>query len=107
MTYTKNFYLLVVLLILLNGCGGGMEDFKKAVTGQKDMSTDEFLIKKKDPLILPPEFENLPTPRSEQSVEKTDSLKNILENQNNIEKNAKSISDLENQVLRELRRNQS
>ena len=29
---------------------------------QKKSSADEFLVKKKDPLILPPDYENLPTP---------------------------------------------
>ena len=106
MNYIKNFFSFITLLIVLNGCGGGMDDLRKAVTGQKDMSTDEFLIKKKDPLILPPEYENLPLPKSEQSAERTGSLKNILENQETIDKSAKSISDLENQVLKELRRNQ-
>jgi hypothetical protein len=32
------------------------------LTGAKSNSADEFLVKKKDPLILPPDFENLPTP---------------------------------------------
>ena len=96
---------ITLIFLFLTSCQS-LDSVKRGLTGEKQKSTDEFLIKKKDPLILPPEFENLPTPRSEQSVEKTDSLKNILENQKNIEKNAKSISDLENQVLRELRRNQ-
>ena len=32
------------------------------MTGGKANSADEFLVKKKDPLILPPDFENLPIP---------------------------------------------
>ena len=37
-------------------------DVKRGLTGEKIASTDEFLIKKKDPLIMPPDYENLPTP---------------------------------------------
>ena len=37
-------------------------DVKRGLTGEKMTSTDEFLIKKKDPLIMPPDYENLPTP---------------------------------------------
>ncbi|SVC02970.1 uncharacterized protein METZ01_LOCUS255824, partial [marine metagenome] len=39
-----------------------MDTAKKALTGEKRNTTDEFLVKKKDPLILPPDYENLPVP---------------------------------------------
>ena len=39
-----------------------MSEVKRGLTGEKRFSTDEFLIKKKDPLIMPPDYENLPTP---------------------------------------------
>ena len=39
-----------------------MESVKQGITGEKRLSTDEFLVEKKDPLILPPDYENLPTP---------------------------------------------
>ena len=39
-----------------------MNDVKRGLTGEKTLSTDEFLIKKKDPLIMPPDYKNLPTP---------------------------------------------
>jgi len=35
---------------------------KRGLTGEKKLSTDEFMIEKKDPLIMPPDYENLPTP---------------------------------------------
>ena len=39
-----------------------MDSIKRGLTGQKKASTDEFLVEKKDPLVLPPQFEQLPTP---------------------------------------------
>ena len=39
-----------------------MDTVKRGLTGEKAKSTDEFFIQKKDPLILPPNYENLPTP---------------------------------------------
>ena len=39
-----------------------MSSVKKGLTGEKRVSTDEFFIEKKDPLIMPPDYENLPTP---------------------------------------------
>jgi len=42
----------------LNSC----ESVKSALSGKKYESSDEFLIIKKNPLVLPPEFNKLPTP---------------------------------------------
>ena len=58
------FLIIINLFLLLQNCGGGWSDFKKTMSGQKVTSTDEFLIKKKDPLILPPEYEKLPLPKT-------------------------------------------
>ena len=43
---------------------------KRGLTGEKKVSTDEFMIKKKDPLIMPPDYENLPTPEERIAAEK-------------------------------------
>ena len=43
---------------------------KRGLTGEKKVSTDEFLIKKKDPLIMPPDYENLPTPEEKIAAKK-------------------------------------
>ena len=62
--------LVVVLLITFftTSCSGTFDSVKRGLTGAKSNSADEFLIKKKDPLILPPDFENLPTPDEKASV---------------------------------------
>ena len=52
----------IVLIFFVTSCGDTMGSVKRGLTGAKSDSTDEFLVKKKDPLILPPDFENLPTP---------------------------------------------
>jgi len=52
---------LLLLILLLESCGT-WDQVKKGLTGQKTSSTDEFLVEKKDPLIKPPNFEELPVP---------------------------------------------
>ena len=52
---------LLLLILLLESCGT-WDEVKKGLTGQKASSTDEFLVEKKDPLIKPPKFEELPVP---------------------------------------------
>ena len=37
---------------------------------EKITNTDEFLVKKRDPLVLPPEFETLPKPNSVKNSKK-------------------------------------
>ena len=52
----------ILLFIFLVSCANTFDSVKRGLTGAKKNSADEFLVKKKDPLILPPDFENLPVP---------------------------------------------
>ena len=59
-------YRKIILILFLSlftiSCSDTLGSVKRGITGAKGDSADEFLVKKKDPLILPPDFENLPTP---------------------------------------------
>ena len=60
----KTIKLLTILLsltIFLNSCGG-LREAGKVLRNDKTNSTDEFLIKKQNPLIQPPDFEIMPEP---------------------------------------------
>ena len=43
------------------------QDIKEGLTGQKSKNSDEFLVQKKNPLILPPKFRDLPIPKNKQT----------------------------------------
>ena len=58
------FYLISVTLIL-NNCGS----IQNAMDPQRKNNTDEFLVEKKSPLSMPPDFEKLPLPKNEMVVE--------------------------------------
>ena len=58
----KKTLLFILILFLLASCGNTLSSVKRGLTGEKENTTDEFLVQKKDPLILPPDFEQLPTP---------------------------------------------
>ena len=47
---------------MITACVDTWDSVKRGITGQKQSSTDEFLVEKKDPLVLPPDFEDLPMP---------------------------------------------
>ena len=56
----KNIFFILIILITLNAC----QSVKDGLTGKKKTNSDEFLVKKKNPLSLPPEFEKLPQPET-------------------------------------------
>ncbi len=58
----KKITYIILLFVFLNSCGDTFDSVKRGLTGAKKGSADEFLVKKKDPLILPPDYENLPNP---------------------------------------------
>ena len=78
-----NKFFLIVLLFALCSCQG----VKDALTGKKYESSDEFLVIKKNPLVLPPNFNDLPTPKD---VADTTQLENI---ESEIEDLLSSIKD--------------
>ena len=87
----KNLLCLFIALIALGAC----QNVKDGLTGKKKTNSDEFLVKKKNPLSLPPEFEKLPEPKtlveSNENNEDEIDLKKILTN-NTSTTNTKSIS---------------
>ena len=59
--YKKITYI-IILTFFVTSCGDTASSIKRGLTGAKKISSEEFLIKTKDPLILPPDYENLPDP---------------------------------------------
>ena len=106
MSIIKKNFIFIFIFIFLSNCQG-LGDLKKTMSGQKINTTDEFLIKKKDPLILPPQHDKLPLPKSSDFQEKKeDTVKSILKAGKNSEiKKSSSISSLEKKILEELRKN--
>ena len=74
----KKIYIIFIFYFLLANCGG-LDDAKKVLRNEKVKSTDEFLVKKKDPLVLPPDYKNIPKPGENTFTKKDDQkIKNIL-----------------------------
>ena len=61
------------------------------------------MVKKKDPLIKPPQFEELPIPNKQETKEENiDSVKSVFKSANESANKAKITSDLEKMILKEL-----
>ncbi len=69
MRFIYNIFLILVASSFLFSCGG-FKLKKKAESGE------EFLIEKKDPLVLPPDFSKLPKPNEQ--PEEVDEEVNII-----------------------------
>ncbi len=67
----KNNYpiFLLIFLFLVSAC----QDVKKGFSGKKIDQGEEFLVIKKNPLEVPPDFKKMPLPKKE--VDKTTSIK--------------------------------
>jgi len=76
----KKIVLSIIVLFFATSCGGTWDSVKRGLTGQKSNSTDEFLVEKKDPLVLPPNFEDLPEPsQALENEEETENFQKTLE----------------------------
>ena len=69
------------LLFFLSSCGSG------GLTGGKKDNTDEFLVQKKNPLVLPPDYNDLPLPKDyktkdvQSSTNIDDEIKKLMESE--------------------------
>ena len=92
---------IIAIFFLVTSCES-MNTAKKALTGEKRNSTDEFLIQKKDPLILPPDYENLPSPDERIAAnEEISTFEKTLEG--SIEDDLSTSSSVENSILKKIR----
>ena len=105
----KIFLFLLLVTLILNNCGG----FQEAMDPQRKNKTDEFLVEKKLPLSMPPEFEKLPIPKNEKVVknenEENNLKKLIVNNQTNISKTSsdskETVGSFEKLIIEKIKNN--
>ena len=97
----KKITYIIILTFFVTSCGDTASSIKRGLTGAKKISGDEFLIKKKDPLILPPDYENLPIPNEETVTEEISTFEKNLGTL--IEDNSSRSSSVEDSILKKIR----
>ena len=106
----KKIIYILMLGLFLTSCGGDtLGSIKRGITGEKKSSADEFLVKKKDPLILPPDFENLPTPDERSTAMEEISnfeknLENTIAETSSSEEISPSTNSLEDSIIKKIQR---
>ena len=85
-------FTLFCLLLFLSGCG----TLKEGFSNQKKNSSDEFLVEKKSPLIMPPNYNELPVPKTDQNKNTADEseVKDLIDGKKNKSANSKNIKNL-------------
>ncbi len=104
--FKKKTIFLMLLIFLVTSCADSWSNVKRGLTGAKQKSTDEFLVQKKDPLILPPDFDNLPSPSDkEEAIEEMSSFEKTFKQESETEITASSAeSSAEDSILKQIRK---
>ena len=78
---------------------------KDAFSNQKKNSSDEFLVEKKSPLVMPPEFNELPIPNQNKdtSQKQENNIKNLISDNNGNTDQEASNGDLEGSILSKIK----
>lgn len=92
-----NIKILIFFLFFLTSCAG-LKEAGKVLRNEKVLTTDEFLVKKKEPLIMPPDLDKIPEPhsikkRKENDEEKIKSILKMPQTSNNKNDNSSSTQD--------------
>ena len=98
--------IIILFSILLYSC----QSAKEALQGKKRSEQgDEFLVEKKNPLAMPPDYEKLPTPGNQEVSPETfsdnDEVKDLLNVQggNEIDSNNDSnTADIESSIIEKI-----
>jgi hypothetical protein len=97
----------LICLILLPSC----QSVKEGLSGQKKKSGDEFLVQKKNPLVKPENFNELPRPSEKKATvtQKTGEEDNIedlfqIDTQERSSENSE-LSVLEKSILKKINKN--
>jgi hypothetical protein len=104
--FKKKTIFLMMLIFLVTSCADSWSNVKRGLTGAKQKSTDEFLVQKKDPLILPPDFDSLPSPSDkEEEIEEMSSFEKTFKQESETEITASSAeSSAEDSILKQIRK---
>ena len=98
---------IIISILVLNSCGTVKEGF----TSQKKNSIDEFLVEKKSPLVMPPDFNELPLPKQTNQVteneEKIDIKSLLTDNKDSSQdnQNTNQNTNFENSIIEKIKNN--
>ena len=98
------FYILIATALLFSSC----TSLKEGFVNQKKNSSEEFLVEKKSPLVMPPDYNELPIPNEKNINKESNEIKSLISKSKNgeIEENFdKKSSSFEESILEKIKNN--
>ena len=94
--------ILLVLSLFIYSCGAVKEGF----SNQKKNSSDEFLVEKKSPLVMPPDYNELPIPNTNEINKKNNDIKKLVTNSNQTQKTQQKVGEnFEQSIIEKIKNN--
>jgi hypothetical protein len=98
------FYIAISIVLVLSSCSTVRDGFSNS----KKNNSDEFLVEKKSPLVMPPDYNELPTPNEGKIEKETKDIKSLISKSKQIENNEnsdKKSSSFESSILKKIKKN--
>ena len=98
----KNILFICIFFILLS-CSTVREGFQN----NKKNNSDEFLVEKKSPLVMPPDFDKLPIPstNNENKEFTQNSLKEMIQNNNKSSASSNASKNFQESLIDKIKKN--
>ena len=99
-----NLFVFLSVIFLFSSCGTVKEGF----VNKKKNNSDEFLVEKKSPLVMPPDYNELPIPNEEKIEKETKDIKSLISKSKQEEINEdlnKKNSSFEGSILKKIKKN--
>jgi len=98
------FYIIVSLTIFVASCSNLKDGFSQS----KKNNSDEFLVEKKSPLVMPPDYNELPIPDEDKKEKEDKDIKSLISKSKKDETNENLIeksSSFEGSILEKIKNN--
>ncbi len=101
----QNIKFFLIVIFLLNSCGS-MKEAGQVLRNEKIKTTDEFLVQKKQPLVLPPDYEKIPEPgtKKDLQINDKDKIKKILKASEKEESGGNRSTSIEKSIIEKIRK---
>ena len=85
------------------------QSIKDGLTGKKQENSDEFLVIKKNPLEMPPDFNQLPVPKKKQAETTAeavdDEIEDLIKSIKKSEKTSSKDNSVEEFIMKKIKKN--
>ena len=97
-------YFVISVVLFIASCG----TLKDGFSNNKKNNSDEFLVEKKSPLVMPPEYNELPIPNERKVEEDINDIRSLISESKNheVKENLdEKKSTIENSILKKIKKN--